>query len=399
MSDLERKTETGEQTFPRRVGAWLYPRVFSRMHAKKVGGNRMANQEHLDILKQGLEVWNQWRGEHPEIQPDLSGANLSHADLKEADLEEADLSGTDFSDANLREADLSRANLGGTNFSRATLIKADLWRADLSEAVLYQADMTEADLSEANLSGANLSEAELDGVDFREANLSRADLTRANLTRARLVETNCTEALLTDCRVYGISAWNVQLDRARQENLVITAADEPTITVDNPKIAQFIYLLLNNTEIREAIDTIAKKAVLILGRFTPERKAILDALRNELRTHNYVPVLFDFDQPQSRDITETVTTLARLARFILADLTDAKSIPQELAFIVPSLPSVPVRPLLHGSQREYSMFEYFTRFPWVLPIHRYTDLPGLLISFKEQVIRPAEQKVQELVKP
>ena len=78
--------------------------------------------------------------------------------------------------------------------------------------------------------------------------------------------------------MYGISAWNVQLDRAKQENLVITDYDEPTIMVDNLKIAQFIYLLLNNEEIRDAIDTIAKKAVLILGRFTFERKVVLARL-------------------------------------------------------------------------------------------------------------------------
>jgi len=157
--------------------------------------------------------------------------------------------------------------------------------------------------------------------------------------------------------------------------------------------------LLNNEEIRDVIETIATKVVLILGRFTPERKAILDAIRNELRTHDYVPILFDFDQPDSRDITETVTTLARLARFIIADLTDAKSIPQELAFIVPDLPSVPVQPLLLSSQHEYSMFEHFTKFPWVLPIYQYTDLPNLLTSLKEQVIDPAEHKAQELTKP
>jgi len=31
----------------------------------------MTNQEHLDILKQGVDTWNQWRQEHPDIQPDL----------------------------------------------------------------------------------------------------------------------------------------------------------------------------------------------------------------------------------------------------------------------------------------------------------------------------------------
>ena len=41
--------------------------------------------------------------------------------------------------------------------------------------------------------------------------------------------------------------------------------------------------MLHNQKIRDVIDTITSKAVLILGRFTPERKAVLDALREELR--------------------------------------------------------------------------------------------------------------------
>jgi hypothetical protein len=368
----------------------------------------MANKEHLDVLKQGIDAWNTWRNQHSELRPDLSEAdlsganlrkaNLSFADLTEVGLDDADLSGADFSDANLREAHLAGANLRGANFSRTNLIKADLWRADLREADLRGAYPTEADLSEANLSGANLSEAELDGVDFREANLSRANLTRANLTRATLVKTNCSEAILTDCRVYGISAWNVQLDRAKQENLVITDDDEPTITVDNLKIAQFIYLLLNNAEIRDAIDTVAKKAVLILGRFTPPRKAVMDALREALRQHNYLPILFDFEKPTSRDLTETISTLAHLARFVIADITDAKSVPQELMAIVPTLPSLAVQPLLLASQHEYGMFEYFMRFPWVLPVYLYQDQTSLLASLNEHVITPAEQKAQELEK-
>jgi len=136
--------------------------------------------------------------------------------------------------------------------------------------------------------------------------------------------------------------------------------------------------------------------VLILGRFTPERKAILDAIRDELRHRDYLPVLFDFEKPANRDLTETISTLAHMARFIIADITDAKSIPQELQRIVPDLPSVPVQPLLHTSATEYAMFEHFNRYPWVLEEFKYDDVNDVLNSLKTKVIDPAEAKAEEL---
>jgi hypothetical protein len=177
---------------------------------------------------------------------------------------------------------------------------------------------------------------------------------------------------LTGCRIYGISAWGLKIsDETKQLNLVITTDGEPEITADNIEVAQFLYLLLHNEKLRSVIDTITTKVVLILGRFTNERKAVLDALREELRKRDYLPVLFDFDKPTGRDITETVSLLARMARFVVADITDAKSVPQELGVIVPHLPSVPVQPLLQEGCGEYGMFEHFKRYPWVLPVHSY----------------------------
>ena len=346
----------------------------------------MANQEHLDILRQGVEIWNQWRKENPSIGVDLreaklTGVNLTEADLKWVNFQGADLSRANLHDANLTGARLTSANLAGISLTGAILHMANLSKADLQSASLFRASLNGAILFEANLSGADLMNASLVNTDLRKANVS-------------------------DCRVYGISVWEVQLQGAIQHNLVITNYNDPTITVDNLEIAQFIYLLLNNQKIRDVIDTITSKIVLILGRFTPERKIILDAIRDELRKQNYTPVLFDFEKPANRDLTETVSTLAHLARFIIVDLTDPSSAPHEVATIVPHC-IVPVQPLLTlqpliidgkaVERREYAMFQDLRRrHPWVLPTFRYQDAADLLASLKEHIIEPAEQKAKEL---
>jgi hypothetical protein len=267
---------------------------------------------------------------------------------------------------------------------------ARLCGANLSHAYLDGASLNDADLSNANLDSANLNFADLSG-----ARLTGADLTGATLFRATLVETNLSGASLTRCAVYGASVWDVQLEGAKQDNLVITPPDQPTITVDNLEVAQFIYLVLNNPRIRDVIDTIAKKAVLILGRFATERKAVLDALREALRLQGYLPILFDFDKPASRDLTETVSILAHLSRFIIADVTAPSSIPKELEAIVPTL-AIPVQPLLQGATRPYEMFKDYWKYQWVLEVHRYDEIDDLLASLAEHVIAPAEQKAKQL---
>jgi len=251
---------------------------------------------------------------------------------------------------------------------------------------------------EANLPvQPDLSMANLRGADLSRANLSRAQLIGANLQGATLVETNLEGANLTGCSVYGISAWNINLTEAQQSDLIITDDNEPMITVDNLEVAQFIYLLLHNEKIRHVIETITSKAVLILGRFTPERKAVLDAMREELRKRDRLPILFDFTPPTGPTLLETVSTLAHMARFVIADLTDAKSILQELTAIVPYSPTLVVQPIILASQEEPGMWDFFRRFPWVLEPYRYHSLDEVRASLEDMIIAPAALKAEELL--
>jgi len=366
----------------------------------------MANERHLQILRQGVEVWNSWRASNVGVRPDLDDADLSNAHLSGANLNYIHAYGVNLARANLESADLRRAFLGDANLSWANLSQANLSGAFLLGAIIGETNLCQANLSRANLTdaylcGANLrdailSSASLDGADLSEIDAKGAQLCDADLERARLVRSNLEMANLSGCRVFGVSTWALRLQGATQSDLLISERHEPAITVDNLEVAQFIYLLLNNEKIREVITTISSKAVLILGRFTPERKIVLDAMRNEIRRLNMLPIVFDFEKPTTRDLTETITTLAHLASFVIADITDAKSIPQELQAIVPDLPSVPVRPIIKAGDSTYAMFEHFRRYPWVLPVFEYEDTTKLIAVLREQVIEPAVALAKEL---
>lgn len=90
-----------------------------------------------------------------------------------------------------------------------------------------------------------------------------------------------------------------------------------------------------------------------------------------------------------------MSTLAHLARFILVDLTDPRSVPHELQAVIPTL-SVPVQPIIAKSDQPYGMFSDFVKYPWVLTTFEYTDSRDLVESLESRVVKFAEDKVRQL---
>jgi uncharacterized protein YjbI with pentapeptide repeats len=404
----------------------------------------MVDDKQLKTLLQGATIWNKWRDEHPEDKIELSradlcdvnlgganlrnailrGANLRHSNLYRADLREADLVEADLYRAVLREANLSKAFL-----NRAALFEANLFRANLREAYLITAGLSKADLSWADLSGAFLVDANLSGVDLRKtcikgailtganlsgselsgmdlsevslhsanlsgSNLSETDLSWADLTEAVLVETNLEKAKLEGCAVYGVSAWNLKLDGADQNNLIITPEDEPIIFVDNIEIAQFIYLLLKHKMIREVIRSIAERGVLILGRFGNGGLDVLQSVAAKLRDLKYLPIIFDFDRPKDKNYTETIKTLIGLSRFVIADLS-GPSVAHELASTVPFF-KIPFILIIEESRKPYSLHRDILDYPWVLkPVIKFKNKEQLIELIPSKIIEPAEERCKE----
>ena len=312
----------------------------------------MANQEQLEILKQGVEVWNQWRIMNPDTVIDLTDANLWKADLIGANLSGADLRGANLTFTKLYRADLSGCNLHGAAFSFADLGKADL---------------------------------------------SGADLTGVSLIHSNLVLANISNAILSESYIYGTNVWDLIGEFKEQKELVITPPGASEITVDNIKVAQFVYLILNNKEIRDVINTLTSKTVLILGRFAlPERKAILDALRNKLREYDLLPIVFDFDRPSDKDFTETIKTLAGISYFVIADVTNPKSSPLELQATVPDY-QIPFVPIIQEGESPFAMMvDLQKKYNWVLNTVSYDSMETLIKVLKPLIIDPAMKKRQEL---
>jgi hypothetical protein len=284
-------------------------------------------------------------------------------------------------------------DLSGANLSRANLVRAELSGANLSGANLFGVNLFGANLRDAHLRNANLSNASL-----ISANLSRADLTDADLSRTNLVEADFTNATITGCHTYGASAWNVTLVGTVQHNLVITKEGEPVVTVDNIEVAQFIYLLLHSEKVRDAIDTIGKKGVLLLGRFTGGRIAILERLREELRERDFMPMVFNFDKPETKDFTETVRLLVGLSRFVIVDITNPKSAPLELQATVPEY-MIPFVPILERGEEPFAMFRdlWIKHREWVLDPIRYPSVDRLIEVLDAEIVKPAQVKFAELL--
>jgi hypothetical protein len=313
-------------------------------------GREKIRDEHVEKLTE-RDSWNKWRRNNPKTRPLLF-------------------------DAPLRGKDLS-----GFNFCNANLIGADL-----REAILARTNFHEANLGGAHLNNAELSDANFCRTDLYETDFSNANLTRANLQGTQMARTNFNGATIVDCTIYGMSAWNLKLKGASQGDLKIlyrVGSEQGEFTVQDIELAQLIFLLLDNTRINNLFDQLTSKAVVILSRFEPkERRQVIDKLRRGLRKGGFLPIVFDFERPPARDLTETIKTLVGLCHFAIVDLTDPRSVPLELYATIADY-QVPFVPIIQGDQDPFALFHDFEKFSWLLQTLTYESAE----TFSEEAVK------------
>lgn len=351
----------------------------------------MANTEHIAILIKGAEIWNEWRATEAGAHPDLSDTDFFSVGGDNSDCVLPEYSGFNFARCNMKRVSLRNCIFWECTFSGSAMQFSDLVDSLCTRCDFRGVGLNVSQIGSAEFISCDFSGAELSYCNAEEASFVDSRLVRTKLDNMSLVRTDFSYTTIDGALVYGTSAWDLNLEGSVQQNIYIDT--NSTITVPNIELAQFISLLVNNSRLREIIDTITSKVVLILGRFTEQRKAVLDEIKSELQMHGYVPVLFDFEGPQSRDLTETIVTLASMSKFIVADLSTPKSVPQELTSVIPNFPSIPVQPIIQSSEKEYAMFEHFEKYPWVLAQLRYAD--GEVPCLVRDIVKNCERRLAD----
>lgn len=160
----------------------------------------MADPDHLQILKQGVGVWNSWKNRFGKLRPHYTGTIHLTADLSEANLSNLDLSDVDFNRMNLCGVNFSGAKLCGASFTESYVQGVNFQDADLSDTTFDLGyigtnsgsiidpstlrNKSDTSFENAKLTWSSFDMAQLDGVSFKSANLFRAKFDKAYLGSA-----------------------------------------------------------------------------------------------------------------------------------------------------------------------------------------------------------------------
>lgn len=334
----------------------------------------MTTSELYKVLKSGKNIWNTWRKENPEFRPNLRNIELPNFD---------------FTGYNLADCDLSNANL--------------------QKAIMIDCQLTHTSFIGANLEGSTIGSSKelfqddpFFGLNIRWSNFSASNMKNSviknNLLEAcHFIKTDLRGADISNCRIHGVNAWEIKTDsHTKQNDLIVTAMMSPVLKVDQLEIAQFFNFIIENKNIAHFINVASEKIVLILGSFAKEDKHHLDQLKFELREKDLLPILFDFEKPKNRSLTETIVSIALLSRFVIADLTNERSIGHELANFVKNTPNVPLIPLVRSDYESFSMFEDYYSYQNVLEKIEYTQIDKSIIKVILDAVKKKEEDIKKV---
>ena len=346
------------------------------------------------------------------IKCKLNKSNLFRVQLNDASIEDTDFSDSCLIQSNLNHLDainnkFNKANLSDSSiydsrisgiFNSTIIINSVLMMTYFSDSNFIKVRLNDTNLNESHFQDCSFNDSDLTMVDFKNAkilnvmfkkcymnniNFFCADLSGSQFINSSMDFVQLSNSIVDDtsfinCSVYGAAIWNLQGRTKQESNIKITIPTSSNqISVDGIETAQFFNMIVENAKISKMLDVASSKVVLILGRFTPERKKILDALKKLLLSSDYIPILFDFDCPELKTTQETINILAGLSHYILADVTEATSTLQEIQSIVGDFPTITIIPIIEKGNRWPSMWDSFIPRHNIKAMYEYSDYKGL----------------------
>ncbi|MBW7871560.1 MAG: pentapeptide repeat-containing protein [Flavobacteriia bacterium] len=263
----------------------------------------------------------------------------------------------------------------------------------------------DGDFSRADFTDCVFIDTKFNKTILTSANFEGATFLNCNLNRVNLSGTNFCVKEIRDTVIYGISSWDLKVsENSVQSNLVIEktydlyseiiAQGRIPQTVDNIELAQFIYYLSNHKKMRDTINILNKRGVLLLGKFKEGGLNRMYKLKEWFNQNNYLSMIFDFDRPSSLDYTETIVTLSGLSKIVVADLS-GDSVPHELHVILSNF-SKPV--IVYHDKAPYSMLKDLKRKNRYFHEIMYDGSEENLFELLPEKIAEAEADFIEIVK-
>ncbi|MGQ0801356.1 MAG: pentapeptide repeat-containing protein [Pseudomarimonas sp.] len=349
--------------------------------------------EHQDV--QGIDLSDRFFLDSVIRFSTFTRCSMRHSSFATSRVEHCRFRGCDLSHARFDQASI----ISSSTFDDEGEMSGVLRDARFDGTKLAQVDFGPIFAERADFNRANLNE-----VTFRGTKLARARFIGSRLTRVNFLGTSLKEAVfvrnsLTNCKldevlVTGVAAWNNKYDEASSDQQRCIIDDHLPLRIRNIETAQLIDQVCDG-KFANAVNEMTGCAVLLLGRFDKAGRERLDVLRRGLEEQGYLPLIFEFVPPTDRTVTETVVLLAHMVKFIVADLSDPRSVGHELRSIIPTL-GVPVVPVISANQDAYSMFGDYWRYDWVLDIVRYGSTQELADILLSRIISPALGKAEQI---
>lgn len=287
--------------------------------------------------------------------------------------------------------------------------EVDFFSCDFRHGIFENCEFTgprssleECKFQEAEFRNTNFTDTDISKSDFSSCTFINCKFNKVNFYKTSLINAVFNDCEIKDCEVFGANVWNITTTRTEQKDLRIPfgigkrgEARKEKITIDDLELANIVFLLSANENFTRLLSEFHSRFVLILGRFG-ENMPRLEAIKKRLREYDYSPIVFDFQSPNALDLIEVIVFLALVSKFIIADLSEPKSVPAELQSILSNI-MIPVVPILHKDSSVYGTYSYTNRYSWILPVLVFENITDLTNRFNKAIIKPANELFEQIL--